>query len=213
MNAPRGASVLAALLVVSTTPAIALAAVLPTRATTMTWDKTGVLKGVLPYRDALEDKAIQKKISDGLPVTLVMRGYVIPVGGGDPLALTVRSCRITLDLWNEVYLVAVDGAKKAQVSASMDGVLRRCADAEQTIVARSLLPSAPNNYTLVVRVEVNPVSEAMLKQIQAWVTRGTGTSGAITPGDALFSSFVGVFMKQAATADKVVEFQTGPLPI
>jgi hypothetical protein len=184
---------------------------LDTRKMTMTWDKDGVLRGVVPMRDALEDRTIQKKINDGLPVTLVMRGYVYPGGGGEPVALTARTCKIVNDLWNDVYYVVVDGGKK-QIAPNMEGVLRRCVDAELAIVSRATLKTAASGFVLAVKVEVNPVSEEMLKQIQSWVTRPTGASGAITPGDALFSSFVGVFMKKVATADKVVEFQTGPLP-
>lgn len=189
----------------------AQAATMETRKVAMTWDKDGVLHGVLPYRDALEDKTIQRRLDEGLPVTLVMRGYVIPSGGGDPIALTARSCNITWQIWDEVWYVAVNGGKRT-LAINKSAIYRKCIDEDQIIVARKTLPSASTNYRLVVRVEVNPVSEEMLKQIQSWVTRPTGSSGAITPGDALFSSFVGVFMKKAVTADKIVEFQTDPLP-
>ena len=59
---------------------------------------------------------------------------------------------------------------------------------------------------------MNPVSDETLKKIQQWVTRPTGASGSIGAGDALFASFVGVFMKKVATADHVVEFRTASFP-
>jgi hypothetical protein len=185
---------------------------LEVRAAKFTWDKTNVLRGTFAFRDAVDDKVIAKKLTNGLKVTLAWRGYVFPNGGGDSVALVAHTCSVAYDLWNEVYNVRVDEGK-TQISPNMNGVYRRCTDmSELIIVDRTVLKGKPESYFLAVKVEVNPVSEDTLKKIQQWVTRPTGASGGISPGDALFASFVGVFMKKVATADKVVEFRTAAFP-
>jgi hypothetical protein len=54
---------------------------------------------------------------------------------------------------------------------------------------------------------VNPVSQEMVKQIQQWITRPTGST-SIGPGDALFGGFVQLFATPVATSDKTLSFRT-----
>lgn len=207
----KRAAVAAAALLVTT----AVSAQLATREAKFTWDaKTNVLKGELKYRDALDAK-VKKRLANGLPVTVVMRGYIYRVGGSDPIALTAHQCRVAYDIWNEVFKVVVNGVAKPPV-ATLAGVYRHCTDhgppTELPIVQRSLLKSKGSDYYLAVKVETNPVSEATLKEIERWVTRPLGVSGGISAGDALFATFVSVFMKKQVTADVVVEFRTDVFP-
>ena len=183
---------------------------LGTRAATLTWDKTNVLRGTFSYRDAIDEK-IKKRLANGLPVTIVMRGYVYRVGGGDPVALTAHSCRVAYDIWNEVFRVVVNGVTKPPV-VNLNGVYRNCTDmSELPISDRATLKGKGSEYYLAVKVEVNPVSEALQKEIQRWVTRPLNYGG-ISAGDALFATFVSVFMKKQVSADQVVEFRTASFP-
>jgi hypothetical protein len=182
------------------------------RAAKFTWDKNDTLRGTFSYRDAIDDKTIAAKLPKGLAVNVVMRGYVYPNGGGDPVALTAHTCKIAYDLWNEVYEVVVNG-KKAPPALNMKSLYRLCTDmVDLSIADRALLKGGAAGYQLAVKVEVNPVSEETLQKVQKWVTRSAGTGTGISPGDALFSSFVSVFMKKIASADKVVEFKTASFP-
>ena len=47
----------------------------------------------------------------------------------------------------------------------------------------------------------------MLEQMRKWVSRPAGSTG-IGPTDALFGSFVGLFVKQMGTADRTLRFRT-----
>jgi hypothetical protein len=47
----------------------------------------------------------------------------------------------------------------------------------------------------------------MVEQMRRWVSRPAGSTG-IGPGDALFGSFVGLFVRQIGTADRTLRFRT-----
>lgn len=186
---------------------------LPRRQANFAWDrneKTGqtLLRASFSYRDLI-DKTMTDKLTSGLPTVIAMRAYVLREGEASPVALAVRTCRISFDLWDEVYRlkIASAGGERDSAALNLEGVLRQCAEARDlSVVDRALLaPGRP--HFLGVIVEVNPVSPQMLTQLRQWVSRPAGSTG-IGPGDALFGSFVGLFVRQIGTADKTLRFRT-----
>lgn len=186
---------------------------LPRRQAKFTWDKndkTGqtLLRASVSYRDVI-DKAMADKLGSGLPTVIAMRAYVLREGEASPIALAVRTCRVVYDLWDEVYRLKVSsaGGERDSAALNVEGVLRQCAEVRDLpVIDRSLLvPGKP--YFLGSIVEVNPVSPQMLAQMRQWVSRPAGSTG-IGPGDALFGSFVGLFVRQIGTADRTLRFRT-----
>ena len=182
----------------------------PVRQATLTVDDKQVLRMSVNYRDVV-DAATVAKLKGGLPTTIVMSAYVFREGGGPWVAATFKTCRVIFDLWDEVYRIEISQAglpKEDQPSATLEGVLRRCAEADRLPVAgRTLLPS-PGPYYLGAMVEVNPVSPDMLDRIKRWVSRPTDSSRTGAPGDALFGSFVGLFVARIGRADRQLSFRT-----
>lgn len=161
------------------------------------------------FRDVIDEHA-RRKIQSGLPTVVVFRGYVFPEGAGDdPRAVTgaFQSCRITFDVWNEVYRIQVAhaGGEASRVALNMDGVLRRCAEVRELPIRGTL--ASGSSYFMGATVEVNPISQDMLEQIRRWVSRPPG-SGAVTPGDSIFGSFVGLFVARIGKADRSLSFRT-----
>lgn len=176
------------------------------------WDKSGMLHGVLDMRDAIDDPVITKKLKDGLPVTVIVRGYVVPTTGGNPIVFTAHTCHVAFDLWNEVFRITENGATKPPV-INLKGVYRHCTDMDLAIVTRADLPAAPPGFDLSLKIDVNPVDPKLQDQIKQWITRPQGTTGTISPGDALFATFANVFMnKKIPPAQLVIEFDTPPFP-
>jgi hypothetical protein len=180
---------------------------LPARAAQVTTDGRIVSLSV-SFRDAV-DAEIAKKLTSGLPTVIAMRGYLFREAGGDPLALTAKSCRIVYDLWDEVFRIQLTqpGGASSAVAVNVEGVLRICAEARSMpLVERALLRDG-ERYFVAALVEVNPVSAEMLERIRRWVTRPNG-SAAIGPGDSLFGSFVGLFVTRIGDADRKLAFRT-----
>jgi hypothetical protein len=188
-------------------PQLTQPAQLPSRQANYAWDKT-LLRASFSFRDAL-DKTLTEKLTSGLPSVIAIRAYVFREGEVDPVALTVRTCRVVYDLWDEVFRVKVTGpgVDLEKPKINVEGVLRECLDARDLPVVDRPLLAAGKAHFLAVIVDVNPVSPQMLAQMRAWVARPTGSTG-IGPGDALFGSFVGLFVRQIGTSDKTLVFHT-----
>jgi hypothetical protein len=183
-------------------------AALSPRLANYAWDRD-LLRASFSYRDVLSDPALANKLSNGLKMVLAMRAYVYREGQDAPVALTVRSCDVAYDLWEEVYRVHIDDpeGKRDQAVLDVKGVLRLCAEVQNLPVVRRGLLSAGVAYFLGVVVEVNPVSQDMLEQMRRWMSRPTGSTG-IAPTDALFGGFVQLFLRQIAASDRTLTFRT-----
>ena len=213
--------VLLVALAAAVTPANALAqapaaptnpAQLPQRQATFSWDKEekgpDQLIASFSYVDVI-DNAFRAKLSNGLPHVVVMRAYFWREGDSDPVALAARTCRITYDLWEEVYRLKISGpgGERDTAALNVDGVLRLCFEARKLqITDRSLITMGKPHFIGVI-VEVNPVNAQMVEQMRKWVTRPAGSTG-IGPGDALFGSFVGLFVRSIGKAERTLLFRT-----
>ena len=182
---------------------------LPVRQAALAFDEKQTLRVSVGYRDVV-DAATVAKLMGGLPTTIVMRAYVFRETGGAPLAAAFKTCRVIFDLWDEVYRIEIAQTGVGDVvtaSPTLEGVLRRCAETDRlAVIGRSVLPASASYYLAGV-VEVNPVSPEMLERIKRWVSRPSGTSTS-APGDALFGSFVGLFVARIGVADRQVAFRT-----
>ncbi|MBX3197041.1 MAG: hypothetical protein KF894_02690 [Labilithrix sp.] len=189
---------------------------LPRRQANFAWDKNDktkqtLLRASFSSRDVI-DKAMADKLASGLPTVIAMRAYLLREGEANPVALAVRTCRVVYDLWDEVYRLKISsaGAERDSAALNLEGVLRQCAEARDLPIADRALLTAGTPHFLGVIVEVNPVSPQMLAQMRQWVSRPAGSTG-IGPGDALFGSFVGLFVRQIGNADRTLRFRTQSL--
>ncbi len=166
------------------------------------------LQASFSFRDMVDD-GVQKKLNGGVPVIVAMRAYVLKEGEQNPIELVVRTCRVTYDLWEEVYRIKLSGpgGDRNLAATGMQGIIRNCFEAVDLRIMEKSLLTAGKPYFLGVIVEVDPVSPDQIEQMRRWVSRPAGSTG-IGPGDALFGSFVGLFVRQMGTALKTLRFRT-----
>jgi hypothetical protein len=172
----------------------------------------GQLRMSVTYREVL-DGPLQGKVLSGLPTTVVLRAYVFEEGGSSPIALSIKTCRVTYDVWNEVFKVELSQTGSAPrvdpAVVNLNGVLGRCAEARDLVLAQPSQLRIGGRYLINALVEVNPVSPEMLERIRRWVSRPAGTT-RIGAGDALFGSFAGLFVARMQSADRELAFRTQP---
>jgi hypothetical protein len=182
-------------------------AALPPRQANYAWDRD-LLRASFSYRDVLSDPDLARKLSNGLPMVIAMRAYLYRQGDDTPIALGARVCRVVYDLWDEVYRVHLSEPEHERDQAAvLDGVVRLCTEARDLPIVRRPLVGAGQAYFLGVVVDVNPVSVEIVDQMRRWMSRPTGST-SIGPSDALFGSFVQLFVRQIATSDKTLTFRT-----
>jgi hypothetical protein len=185
---------------------------LPQRQATFTWETQDkgpdLLLASFSYVDVI-DPAFKNKLSNGLPHVIVMRAYFWRDGESEPVALAARTCRIAYDLWEEVYRLKISGpgGERDTAALNIDGVLRQCFEARKLQITDRSLATPGKPHYLAVIVEVNPVNAQMVDQMRKWVTRPAGSTG-IGPGDALFGSFVGLFVRNIGQAERTLRFRT-----
>jgi hypothetical protein len=165
------------------------------------------------FRD-VADAAVLRKLTLGLPTTIILTGLLYAQGSEQPVASTLQNCKITWHVWEEMYRVEVNRPDQQAVlrhwSPTLNGVLRRCAQTERLLVAHSGQVQDERPLVLRGKVLVNPVSAELLQKIQSWISRPSNTAAA-SPGSILFSTFTGLFMSRIGEAERVLEFSTRPV--
>jgi hypothetical protein len=159
------------------------------------------------------DAALLRKLTLGLPTTIILTGLLYVQGNEQPLASTVQNCKITWHVWEEMYRVEISRPDQQAIlrhwTPTLNGVLRRCAQTERLLVAQQGQVESDRPLVLRGKVLVNPVSPDLLQKIQSWISRPSNTSAA-SPGSILFSTFTGLFMTRIGEAERVFEFSTRP---
>ncbi len=177
------------------------------RKVTFTWDRA-LLRASFAFRDMLDGKVVDK-VSSGLPWTIVMRAFLFREGQTSPVVLVGQTCRITFDLWDEVYrteVLTASGAKK-QVAQTVESALSICTELRGLGIAHHRFVDGRFRHRLAVVAEVNPISPEMIEQLKRWVSR-PAASAQLRPGDALFGSFAGLFMRELGKSDQTVVFRS-----
>lgn len=182
-----------------------------TRAAQLEWDADERLLYLsIGFRDVI-DSRIQDKLSRGLPTTIVLTAALFRVGSAQPLSTTAQTCKVTWHVWEEAYRVEVTrpGSSQVRWTTTIEGVLRRCAEARRLLAGdrSQILPGVQLRATG--KIQVNPISPEVLMKIQRWVMRPAST-GTAAPGDALFSTFTGLFLQRIGDAEREVKFVTLP---
>jgi hypothetical protein len=160
------------------------------------------------WRDVVDPK-IRARLGSGLPTVIAARAYLFAGTSEQPAALSVKTCRVAYDLWDEVFRVEIrqGGQRTDTIAVNVEGVLRRCAEANRLPIVAAQSLRANERYFVGLLVEVNPISKQMLERIRRWVSLPKG-AGAVGPGDSLFGSFVGLFVTQVPSADRRLAFRT-----
>jgi hypothetical protein len=153
---------------------------------------------------------VRTRLSSGLPQTLVVRTYAYATGSSAPLAVSVRSCRVVYDLWEEVYRLDVrtERSDRAIVLRSIDEVVQGCLVVDHVPVGDAAAWSAHrgDHVTFSALVELNPLTPDTVERIRGWLTRPEGSAA---PEDAFYGSFVSLFVnRQIGAAEHSIAFHS-----
>ncbi|MBI5535618.1 MAG: hypothetical protein HY898_23005 [Deltaproteobacteria bacterium] len=133
------------------------------------------MKATFDYSTALVPSHA-KLIASGLPTTVSMRAYVFQDRTSFPVALTIKTCRIVYDVWDEYYRLSISQSGAASMEArapNLEGVLRRCGRVTDFgLVDRGMLQPGVSYYVAVV-VDVDPTT-MWQHRLDRWIANPTG---------------------------------------
>ncbi|MCA9608880.1 MAG: hypothetical protein KC619_24920 [Myxococcales bacterium] len=158
----------------------------------------------------LADAALRDRLDSGVWERLVMRVYAYRANG-EPLAVSVRTCRIHWDVWPQVYVVQYRStdADHDETHASLEAVLERC------LVARRVRVGQPADYAsahgeriyFAALIELNPLTSAQVHRLRRWLSRPA--TGGRVGGEAFFGSFVSLFVnRRIGSAERTLRFRS-----
>lgn len=205
-GAQRGSATLLAAVLWLLIPGVALAQDKPEPRTALfSWNSArSELYAHFSFRDVV-DANLLKKLSRGLPTTIVFTGLVFRAGSPQPVSSTLQSCKVTWHVWEEMYRVELTRPNTAQPrrywTPTVNGVLRRCVEARNLLVADVTQVRPGAAVYLKGKVQINPISPELLKKIKRWISRPSRTA-TVSPGSALFSTFTGLFMQRIGDAEQ-----------
>lgn len=158
----------------------------------------------------LADESVRRKLASGLPQTLLMRVYAYGADG-QAIAVAARSCRVSYDIWEELYRVEVQTARVSRDESlrDLDAVLHRCFVADREPVGRGNDYAARRGERIyfAVLMELNPLSPSTVLRLRRWLARPAG--GGRIGGDAFFGSMVSLFVnRQIGDAERSMRFRS-----
>lgn len=158
----------------------------------------------------LATPALAKKLMSGLPQTLLMRVYAYPERTSAPVAVSVVSCRVAYDLWEEVFRVQLqtDQSDRAVIARSIREVHELCLVMRNRPIGRaeSYTKLSGRSIYFAVAVEQNPISRGTVERIRRWLSRSNNNSMG---GDAFFGSFVSIFVnRRIGVAERLLQFRS-----
>jgi hypothetical protein len=160
----------------------------------------------------LLDTAAYERLGSGFATTVVARIYVYRKGQEEPVAALMASFRVVYDLWDQEYVVRIDGplGRRTTQYASRAEALKALTTLEAIPLADLAdVPRGPHFYLAMV-VELNPVSRELLAEMRRWLTRPAG-SASIDRGSSFFGSFVSVFVNpRLPEAERVLRLRSQP---
>lgn len=159
----------------------------------------------------LFDQAAYEQLSSGFPSTIQIGTFVYPRGKSDPIAAAVEIRTVVYDLWDEQYVIRVEGqgGKRTRKVKYRAEALKILTAIEDFAIAKLVDIPAESIFYLGITVQLNPVSKETLAEVRRWISQGTG--GGLDRGGVFFGSFVSVFVNpKIAEADRVLRIRSQP---
>jgi hypothetical protein len=158
------------------------------------------------------DDSLRKKLRSGFTSMIVLRAYLFREGQTAPLGLTVRTYRVSWDVWEEVYLVQIEdpqGQLNLKFKTEAEAVAQLARLDSFPLDRLANIPIGVNHFVAVL-IEVNPISPELLAQARRWLSRPGGTE-RLSGGDTFFGSFVSIFVNTKVNeAERIIRFRSRP---
>ena len=145
---------------------VALPCAVPYRESDIAWKTNGDLSVQLPASEVL-DTVQRKRLANGIAISIAVRVYAFPRPADTPISVAARTCRLTYDLWNDVY-VMVANLGSTQVSKTSSASLRhsfRACFADLRVANRAAIGTTSTVLGVIVDVDPPPLLRTEIAMI------------------------------------------------
>lgn len=188
--------------------AAAAAQAVPQRSVEVRWD-SGAPQVSFSAVD-LADDTVRRAINSGRRRTLLMRVYAYSESG-QPIAVEVRACHVTYDIWQERYHVEYRSSRadEDEVFESAEEVIERCLSVRRAAIGSASDYRAHQGQRIYfgVLLEVNPIDPATVQRLRRWLSQPAG--GGRVGNQAFFGSMVSLFVnRRIGSAERTARFRS-----
>lgn len=160
------------------------------------------------YREVFDKKRLEQ-LELGKTITILVRAYLYDEGDTSaPISLSLREVQIYYDVWAEEFTISAReaGSSWSSTTSEKKKALGLAGDLTDLTLPLGAPLRSSQRYFLAVIVEVNPIPEAVKREMQRWLSR-TSTSGVRS--SSFFGSFVSIFANiQKGSAEKTLRFRS-----
>jgi len=135
----------------------------------------------------------------------------------EPLALAVQRAEIVYDIWDEKFSVRVTrglGAELRALAPNADEAIWRATALWQFPIAETSRLPAGGRYVVLVRGDLNPISEDLLADVRRWLVQPARGQRRLGAGDSFFGSFISIFVNpRIEDSERQVRFESQPFAL
>ncbi len=156
--------------------------------------------------------AERQRLTSGFSTRVLIRVALQDEIEGETVALAVQRAEIVFDIWDEKFSVrttrGVGAERRVQVTDPDLAIWHAATLIDVPIAdARRLRPSG--RYLLLVRGDLNPISEDLLADVRRWLVLPARGQRRLGAGDSFFGSFVSIFVNpRIEDSERQVRFVT-----
>ena len=132
----------------------------------------------------------------------------------EPVALGIQRAEIVYDIWDEKFSVRVTrglGSELRALAPNADEAIWRATVLSQFPIADVAHLRAGSRYVVLVRGDLNPISEDLLADVRRWLVQPSRGQRRLSAGDSFFGSFVSIFVNpRIEDSERQVRFVSQP---
>jgi hypothetical protein len=207
--------VLAALCVLAATVPARAADPAPPRQTGVA-TKNGQLVVSVGAQD-LFGPAERQHLTSGFSTRVLLRLALQEEGSDDVVAVAVQRAEIVYDIWDEKFSVRVTrglGSELRVLAPTIETAIWQSTALVQFPIADLSRLRPGTRYVLLVRADLNPISEDLLADVRRWLVQPARGQRKLAAGDSFFGSFVSIFVNpRIEDSERQVRFVSQPFAL
>lgn len=148
------------------------------------------------FKEAFNSR-FRKRLKSGFNTTIVIRLYLYREKGGKPIAVALRKAKVFYDIWEERYLLKIEGEKgeRSEHYRDQEKLIKKISTLNDFALVHHERLKIGKKYFVAGIVEVNPMSKELLAAVRKWLRRPSRRQLG-SGGDSFFGSFVSIFVNK-----------------